>query len=287
MVDLHRSSAGVESEHTSDVKLYNSSFYGDMEGVLAALAQGGKVTVRCPSGLTPFLVAAQEGHKDICEVLLAHGSNVNEMVTKTNHTALHLAAGKGHEGAVKALLSWEAAVDPPDNWVTPRDNWVVTPLDLACQNGHMACVLTLLKAGASVTFHANGFSPLLAAAQNGHTDICGILLAHGSDVNEVNPVTKHHALHLAAGEGHVALLEALLSWGAAIDLKDLTGMTPLDGACQEGHMPCFLALLKAGARGVLPIHMAARMNRVNIVKTLLEHEYSPDMVSHPEIHSQK
>ena len=90
----------------------NSSFYGDMEGVLAALAQGGKVTVRCPSGLTPFLVAAQEGHTSICEVLLAHGSNVNEMVLRTNYTALHLAAGKGYESAVKALLSWEAVVDP-------------------------------------------------------------------------------------------------------------------------------------------------------------------------------
>ena len=46
-----------------DEKLINSSFDGDIEGVIAAVAKGGRVKVRCPEGFTPLLVAAQNGHK--------------------------------------------------------------------------------------------------------------------------------------------------------------------------------------------------------------------------------
>ena len=134
-----------------------------------------------------------------------------------------------------------------------------------------------------------GFTALLAAAKKGHTDICGLLLENGSDVNEIHPVTKYSALHDAAGFGHVALVEALLSWGAAVDPQDHVGFTPLHAACQEGHLPCVLALLKAGASVTLPvregrvaIHFAAAKNKVEVVRTLLEHGCHPDMVRYDD-----
>ena len=130
-----------------------------------------------------------------------------------------------------------------------------------------------------------GFTPLLVAAKNCHTDICGLLLAHGSNVNEVTYETKATALHLATTRGHNALVEALLSWGAEVSPENNLGWTPLHIACQEGLL-CVLTLLKAGAsltwptkRGLLPIHIAAQHNRVEVVKTLLEHGSSPDVVS--------
>ena len=141
--------------------------------------------------------------------------------------------------------------------------------------------------GGRVKFRSNtGFSPLLAAAQRGHTDISGLLLAHGSNVNEVAPDTKHTALHHAALQGHNASVEALLSWGAKVNPQDHAEFTPLHFACQEGHLLSYLTLLKAGASltlpnndGVLPIHFAAQRNSVEVVRTLLEHGCSSDMVS--------
>ena len=131
-----------------------------------------------------------------------------------------------------------------------------------------------------------GLTPLLAAVQQGNADICGILLAHGSNVNEVDPSTEVTALHLAALNGDNASVEALLSWGAEVNQQNHLGSTPLHLACQEGHLLCVLSLLKAGASftlsdilGQLPIHVAAGRNKVEIVRTLLEHGCSPDMVS--------
>ena len=128
----------MESVNTIDKKLFNSSLDGDLKGVEDALAQGGRVAVRF-EGATPLIAAAQNGNPDICALLLAHGSNVNEVKPETNSTALHFAAGRGHEAVVEVLLSWGAIVDP-------QDHAGLTPLYAACQGGHLACVLMLLKA---------------------------------------------------------------------------------------------------------------------------------------------
>ena len=157
-------------------------------------------------------------------------------------------------------------------------------------HGDLEGVMAALAQGGRVAMrNSQGFTPLLAAARYGHTDICGLLLAHGSDVNEIDPVTKFTALHNAAVSGHVALVEALLSWEAAVDLQSHGGSTPLHLACQEGHLPCVLALLKAGASVTLPvqdgrigIHIAVLKNKVEVVRTLLEHGCHPDIVRYDD-----
>ena len=131
----------MESPNTIDKKLYSSSFNGDLEGVVAALGQGGRVTMRSTEGFTPLLVAAQKGHTDICGLLLAHGSDVNEVEMETKSkdqlTALHFAAVQGHEAVVEALLSWGATVDP-------QTHGGGTPLYGACQKGQEGlCSYTL------------------------------------------------------------------------------------------------------------------------------------------------
>ena len=45
----------MEGLSSSDAELFNSSVHGDIEGVIAALAQGGRVTVRNPQNATPLL----------------------------------------------------------------------------------------------------------------------------------------------------------------------------------------------------------------------------------------
>ena len=79
-----------------DQKLFDSTLSGDLDGVMAALVQGARVTVRNTKGCTPLLGAAQNGHADICGLLLAYGSNVNETDPGPRHTALHFATNCGH-----------------------------------------------------------------------------------------------------------------------------------------------------------------------------------------------
>ena len=170
----------MESVSTSDAKLFNSILEGDLDGVIAAIAQGGRVTMRGPQGLTTLLAAAQNGHTDICGLLLANGSNVNEIHPYTKDTALHLAASQGHNALVEALLSWGAEVNP-------QSHVGFTPLHAACQEGHLLCVLTLLKAGASLTLPNNyGLLPIHHAAIRNKVEVVKTLLELGCSPNMVS-----------------------------------------------------------------------------------------------------
>ena len=155
----------MESVNDINKKLLYSSRDGDLEGVVEALVQGGTVSVRNPLGFTPLLTAAQNGHTDICGLLLEHGSDVNEVTPETNWTALNLAALKGHEAVVEALLSWGANVDL-------HDHQGLTPLYFACQAGHLACVLPLLKASVSMPNNNGGLpNPIHIAAHLNSPDM--------------------------------------------------------------------------------------------------------------------
>eukprot|EP01043_Picozoa_sp_COSAG02_P042196 COSAG02_NODE_3564_length_6552_cov_5.292112_5_plen_283_part_00 len=78
-------------------------------------------------------------------------------------------------------------------------------------DGHVATVQWLLEAGGDV--HArdqHGCQPLHWAARGGHPDVMRLLMAYGADSGGVdsNGVT---ALHLYCGEGHLALVQALVT----------------------------------------------------------------------------
>ena len=78
--------------------------------------------------------------------------------------------------------------------------------------------------------------------------------------------TGHRALHVAASEGHAAVVELLLGAGASLDLT-VNGATALWYAAQEGHTGIVQLFLDAGANpeggrlsgnGTTALHVAAR-----------------------------
>ena len=64
-----------------------------------------------------------------------------------------------------------------------------TALVYASANGEIDKVTILLAMGARVDARDQGFTPLMVAAQKGHTEVCELLLANGSDLEERDPVT--------------------------------------------------------------------------------------------------
>ena len=116
------------------------------------MAAGSDVGERAENGYTPLLLVAYFGHTEVCELLLAAGSDVEERMLDTLGTPLHYAAGKGHERIIQLLLSHKADVNS-------RNRIESTPLHLASQEGHLACVKILLQAGADPLLPDNhGFS---------------------------------------------------------------------------------------------------------------------------------
>jgi hypothetical protein len=60
--------------------------------------------------------------------------------------------------------------------VNQADNDGITPLYIACQEGHASVCEMLLSHGADINKHGNAFSPLSIASRNGHVSVSHLLL---------------------------------------------------------------------------------------------------------------
>jgi ankyrin repeat protein len=105
--------------------------------------------------------------------------------------------------------------------------------------------------------------------------------------NQVNPVGGEPALVLAAREGSMRVLQALLSYpGIDVDARAVTnGNTALMMAAFKGNLPAVQALLAKGAAvnrdGWTPLHYAAASGSDDITRLLLQRGAKVDAVSPP------
>ncbi|WP_341815515.1 ankyrin repeat domain-containing protein [Wolbachia endosymbiont (group B) of Idaea biselata] len=189
---------------------------------------------------TLLMIAAENGHTNIVEILLKKGADVNKK-DSYGPTALHLAAKNGHTNIVEILV--EKGAD-----VNVRDHHANTVLYLATNNGHEGIVEILLEKGANVNGKSSfGVVPLHLAAKNGNENVVNALITEGANVNEKN-MNGLTALHLAASSGCESVVKVLLQAEANVNAVDKNGKTPVDYAKSKNVIK---ALLEAGGGSFL------------------------------------
>jgi ankyrin repeat protein/thiol-disulfide isomerase/thioredoxin len=165
--------------------------------------------------------------------------------------------------------------------VDARTDSFATPLILAARTGNVAIVQALLKTGADVNAQegANGDSALMYAAVRGNIPLVRVLLDAKAQVRLKDAVGQT-ALHLAARNGEIEVMELLLAAGADPLAEDSRFLgTPLHHAVIGGHADAVLWLLRHGCpvslrdeegSAPLPYAVIARSNNVDVIKTLLD-----------------
>ena len=122
-------------------------------------------------GLTPLVLAIQNGHPECAALLLQMGANPNA----GNWTALHEAALNGDLVSLQALLQRKA--DPNRREKQNKG----TPLHVACFQGHLEICRVLVRAGAQLNLRdGEGLTPLFHAKDQGHADLIKFLKAAGA-----------------------------------------------------------------------------------------------------------
>ena len=126
------------------------------------------VDARDHHGKTALIRAAQHGHLQEVQRLLAAGANVNA-TSNCRTTTLMFAIINGHLAIVQKLLAAQANVNA-------TNNSGFTALMFAAEKGHLAIVQQLLDAHANVNASDhNGKTALMLATEFGHTATANIL----------------------------------------------------------------------------------------------------------------
>jgi ankyrin repeat protein len=155
-------------------EIHDAAKAGDLAKVKALLKDNPKLVSRKDShyDYTPLHYAAQAGHKDMAELLLANKADVNAK-DKFGMTPLHDATVRGHKEVAELLLAKRAQVNARD-----MDNW--TPLHFAASNGHKDVAELLLSNGARINAKdVKGRTPLSLAVGTHHEDVVELLRRHG------------------------------------------------------------------------------------------------------------
>ena len=206
-------------------------------------------------------IATINGHKDIVNLLIEQGADLNK---KDFHgkTPLDHAAERGKFDIVCLLL----------------DSGAKSPLVTAVRGGQISTVRLLLQAGDNPNKpDANGdtpHTPLTMAVYLGNKDIVQILLQGGAK-HYLGNMYDYTPLHFAASGGHIAIAKILLEAGAKLDTTTIWGDTPLFNAVYYDEKEMVQFLIDSGADqtvasedGQTPLSLAQEKGFSDIVNIL-------------------
>ena len=198
-----------------------------------------------------LIAAAARQDRQGVEKLLAEGANPNRAADEYGERALLHAVAAGDVELTRMLL--DAGADPD------LRGHGLTPLGLAALMGQARIARMLLDAGADPDLKgADGNTPLYNAALLDHAAVIREISPHRPDFTRFNAGLPNYegltALGVAAMEGNVSALEALLAGGAQTETRDKTGHTALFYAVMRQHRRAVLLLLEYGAQpGAMPV----------------------------------
>jgi ankyrin repeat protein len=224
-----------------DTLLGSAAFRGRKDVVEVLLAHGANVNAADNThGWTPLSDAVMKGHKDVVEVLLAHGANVNA-ADKDGRTPLFGAVNKE---LVEVLLA---------HGVNAKNEDGETPLFLALRQKNKGVVEVLLTHGADVNAATKfGWTPLFEAVnthgEEGFKELVEVLLAHGADVNVTDRLGETPLFVAVSWKLAKELVEILLAHGADVNVTSKFGGTALQQAAAADNQDCVELLRQHGAR---------------------------------------
>ncbi|KYO45257.1 transient receptor potential cation channel, subfamily N, member 1 isoform A [Alligator mississippiensis] len=284
----------VEQEN-GETAMHVAARHGNRRMIAALIEEGGKLTWPSKAGECPLHIAVRHCHLPVVEEILnylakekslADAVACASMENEAGETPLHVAAAvkkdmvhleEEETKIVAMLLEYKADISR-----TTRLS-LETPLHYCARVGNADVLLEMLKHISTRQMQQainkqakNGWSPLLVAAEQGHTAIARILLQTHARVDVFDEQGKA-ALHLAAENGHDQIADLLLWYKAFVNAKTKLGLTPLHLSAQNGYNHLVKLLVETHLASIdamtlskqTPLHLAALNGQLDVCASLL------------------
>ena len=188
-----------------------------------------------------FLGAVYRNGLDEAKRLLDEGADKEAMTMATERlvskTALMIAAINGNEKVCDLLIEKGANIDA-------KDSEGDTALTWAIREGRASICALLIRKGADVNARNRGYAQIMHAAVSGSVEICEMLINNGA---EANPEKNGVVLRLAAQNGHTEACGLFIEKGVDVDARDDDGETALMRAAFYDHTKTCAFLIRKGA----------------------------------------
>lgn len=187
------------------------------------------------NGMDLFKAEVNNNYNIILDILNRNPHIVHERDRYKGKSLLHYAVLLGAIRVTEYLLQMGADVNS-------KDDDGVTPLIITCGLKCKFIIAKLLiSKGVDVNYRTpiipnspkHGWAPIHIAARNGHIKLVDLLITNGANVNTTK-ADGWTPLHVAAFFGHIDIVKFLLSKGADINAKANDGSTALIEATEGG-----------------------------------------------------
>jgi ankyrin repeat protein len=274
--DPHASTAAHDGASKLSA-LYRASARGNAGIVQLLLERGAN-----PNDGESVYHAAEHDHRDVLELLVAHGAEISAAQQPWNNTVLYFLCGfrEGQPGARTATRGMEWLLEHGADPNVPSYDHRSTPLHAIAAHGRVAEVARMFLAhGADPRIaRADGRTPFELAMRAGNVAVAEVLREAGGEVDALCPVDavlaacatgdvagarreldadpglrdtllrdEPHALGHAAMVGNGAAIGVLVSLGYDLVHEGPDGGTALHWAAWHGRAETVRALLAAGA----------------------------------------
>jgi ankyrin repeat protein len=291
MVDiLVRAGADVKGANEfGATALYAASENADPAMVQKLLAAGADANMALPSGETPLMAAARRGNAETASALLSGGADPNAKENNGGHTALMFALSERQAAVVEELVKHGADVEL-------ASNTGFTPLMFAAQQGDVDSARILLHAGAkpNEAQPKTALTALLIASAMTQATTVDLLLDNGANPNAVD-ANGYAALHRVVRDSDygidlerkgavLTIVKSLLKHGANPNLRIAQDKEKAAEEVKRGANAFYgkraaLTVTEIVLQGATPLLLAAEVNNLDVIKTLVDAEADPNIAT--------
>ncbi|KAJ1345841.1 NAD(P)H-quinone oxidoreductase subunit 5, chloroplastic [Parelaphostrongylus tenuis] len=264
---------------------------------LFAEEMGKNVEVFDNDNCTPLHYAAEQGHYEIVQLLLACGARTISGMRVLLTMLLNLVSAVSISFLRKRTTWYVSAKIIGRKEIKDRENRSCLMWAVCAGNVEVIEYLVRKTSPDRQARDNHGFTALHLAAMVGNENICKVLVRQGWNPSERDKL-DNTPLHLAAGRGHTDVVRFLVTAGANMNEKDAMDRTPVYWACFGGQAHTLYCMIKelgfewrtvdkhrrvpiTDALGQTPLHAAAFAGFTACINVLLNIEAEDDCLISP------